>query len=166
MDFSGNLTALETLFSTVVTDGHASTSAAFEQILGSTTIDYAISTARDNYTVTNNNSAFRAIIAQETFTEGTAGTHAVIGSLAVRAPVITDGTAATTNAVTLYVDGAPTGTASPTNLYSVWIDAGVVRIDDTIELGAASDTTLSRSSAGQLAVEGVQCHFLSRERGR
>ena len=73
-------------------------------------------------------------------------------------PTYTDSSAVTvTNAATLYIADAPaaTGSVTITNPYALWVDNGAVRIDGTIELGNISDTTLSRSAAGTIAVEGV-----------
>jgi hypothetical protein len=68
-----------------------------------------------------------------------------------------------TTAATLYINGAPAaGTnVTITNAYAIHVAAGAVRIDGTIELGNISDTTLSRSSAGILAVEGVAVPTIS-----
>lgn len=143
------------LATSVNTDGFSTTAAAAAQFLTSSNIQYSIRAAIDTITLTANSSAFKFISDAEAYTEAGSGTHAVIGGVGIRAPVITDGAGATTNAVTLYVEGAPTGTATPTNVYAVWVDAGAVRIDGTIELGAASDTTLSRSAAGVVSIEGV-----------
>jgi len=171
------------------------TTAAAGQLFGSTSTFYQLGTGGITATLTADFNAAGTLLRQSTFTEAASGTHALIANLAIRSPIITNGAGATTNAVTLYVEGAPTGTASPTNVYSAWFDAGEVRIDGdigdttnrtakvwatniestnmptvggtailtsltapqftTIELGAASDTTLSRSAAGVIAVEGV-----------
>jgi hypothetical protein len=79
------------------------------------------------------------IIGAMPVTEGTSGTHLLIANLAVRPLNITNGTATTTNAATIYVEGAATGTATITNNYSVWIDAGNVRIDDRLLVGTGTD---------------------------
>lgn len=171
------------------------TTAAAGQLFGSTSTFYQLGTGGITATLTADFNAAGTLLRQSTFTEAATGTHALIANLAIRSPIITNGSGATTNAVTLYVEGAPTGTASPTNVYSAWFDAGEVRIDGdigdttnrtakvwatniestnmptvggtailtsltapqftTIELGAASDTTVSRVSAGVIAVEGV-----------
>lgn len=116
--------------------GGLQSSAAGAQVLGSTTSNYLISTSVTTVTVATNISQWGIIVRQNLLTEAATGTHPVIGSVAIRAPQITNGAGATTNAVTLYVDGAPTGTAAPTNVYAFWVDDGEVRID-----GAIGDTT-------------------------
>lgn len=178
------------------------TTAAAGQLFGSTSTHYQLGTGGITATLTADFNAVGTLLRQSTFTEATTGTHALISNLAVRSPIITNGSGATTNAVTFYVEGAPTGTASPTNVYAAWFDAGEVRIDgdigdttnrtakvwatniestnmptvggtslsstfaalagstgqvfsvSSLELGN-TDTTLSRSSAGVIAVEGV-----------
>lgn len=178
------------------------TTAAAGQLFGSTSTFYQLGTGGITATLTADFNAAGTLLRQSTFTEAATGTHALIANLAIRSPIITNGSGATTNAVTLYVEGAPTGTASPTNVYSAWFDAGEVRIDgdigdttnrtakvwatniestnmptvggtslsstfaalagstgqvfsvSSLELGN-TDTTLSRSSAGIIAVEGV-----------
>jgi hypothetical protein len=160
----------------------ASDSTSAYRVLGATTTTRGLATGvLGGGTRTANENFFTQVIGQATLTEASSGTHAGIGSLAVRAPVITDGAGATTNAVTVYIEAAPTGTATPTNVYALWVDAGEVRIDGdigdttnrvakgwftglestTIELGAASDTTLSRVSAGVVAIEGVNIDTVS-----
>jgi len=178
------------------------TTAAAGQLFGSTSTHYQLGTGGITATLTADFNAVGTLLRQSTFTEAASGTHALISNLAVRSPIITNGSGATTNAVTFYVEGAPTGTASPTNVYAAWFDAGEVRIDgdigdttnrtakvwatniestnmptvggtslsstfaalagstgqvfsvSSLELGN-TDTTLSRSSAGVMAVEGV-----------
>lgn len=138
-----------------------STTAAAGLLFGASTAQYQISNGGITQTITANNNFNAVLIRQCTLTEAASGTHPLISSVAVRSPIINNGSATTTNGVTVYIEGAPTGTASPTNVYAVWVDDGVVRIDGTIELGDASDTTLSRSAAGVLAVEGVAVPTIS-----
>lgn len=137
------------------------TSASSAQILGSTNTQYQLSTGGITVTPTADYSMVGTLLRQSTITEASSGTHILIANLGVKAPIINNGSGSTTNASTVYIEGAPTGTATPTNVYALWVDDGVVRIDGTIELGAASDTTLSRSAAGVLAVEGVAVPTIS-----
>lgn len=123
------------------------------QILGSSAINYLVSSMGASVTMSANEAYFPLIIRQPTFTEASSGTHPAVGSVAIRAPVITNGSAATTNAVTLYVEGAPTGTASPTNVYGFWLDQGDARLDGNILLSTgaalnwnAGNVTLTQSS--------------------
>jgi hypothetical protein len=75
----------------------------------------------NNAAVSANESFAHAIIGGTTFVEASSGTHAWGAGLVVRPPTITDGTAATTNSATLYVDGAPTGA---TNNYAIYSAGG------------------------------------------
>lgn len=182
--------------------GIISTTAAAAQVLSATTTEYQISTGGITRTVTAGSSYGGLVVRQASLTEAASGTHTLLSGVIIRPPSITNGTATTTNATAVYIEGAPTGTASPTNVYAVWVDAGEVRIDgdigdttnraakvwatniestnmptvggtslsstfaalagstgqvfsvSSLELGN-TDTTLSRSSAGVIAVEGV-----------
>jgi len=131
------------------------TTSSTAQLFGSTSSFYQLGTGGIAATLTADFNAAGTLLRQSTFTEAATGTHALISNLVVRSPIITSGAGATTNAVTVYIEGAPTGTATPTNVYALWVDDGVVRIDGSIELGAATDTTITRSAAGVIAVEGV-----------
>lgn len=143
------------------TTGSTATTSSTALLFGASSAQYQVSNGGISTTPTADNNFYAFVIRQNTITEAASGTHAIISSLAVRSPIITNGSATTTNGVTVYIEGAPTGTATPTNVYALWVDDGVVRIDGTIELGAASDTTLSRSAAGVLAVEGVAVPTIS-----
>lgn len=136
------------------TTGSTATTSSTARLFGASSAQYQVSNGGISATPTVDNNFYAFLIRQNTITEAASGTHPIISSLAVRSPIITNGSATTTNGVTVYIEGAPTGTASPTNVYALWVDDGVVRIDGTIELGAASDTTLSRVSAGVVAIEG------------
>ena len=88
-----------------------------------------------------------------TVTTDTSGTHPLIANALFKPLTISNAGASVTNTAVIYIEGAISG---GTNNYSMWIDGGTCRFDGNIELGDASDTTLSRLSAGELAVEGVQ----------
>lgn len=66
-----------------------------------------------------------------TLTEAASGTHNLFAQLGIQAGVLNLGTATTTNAATVYIEGATTGTAGPTNNYALWVDDGVTRLDGT-----------------------------------
>lgn len=101
--------------------------------LGATTRSI-LTVGSNTSTLTANNSLFSETIAQSTITEAGSGTHPIIGALGIRSPVINNGAGATTNASTLYIEGAPTGTATPANVYALWIDDGSARIDGNLLL--------------------------------
>lgn len=65
--------------------------------------------------------AANVIIGQNAFTENLAGTHPLIANLVVVAPTVTDSTATTTTAASLYIDGPPIIAA--TN-YSLMVASG------------------------------------------
>src|SRR3990167_6673947 len=86
-----------------------------------------------------------------------AGTTAVVASVWLAEPNIT-ATGTVTAAATVYIENPPTEGSSN---WALWIDDGNVRFDGSLELGHATDTTLTRSAAGKLAVEGVDVVLLS-----
>jgi len=60
-----------------------------------------------------------------TIAEASSGTHSFLAGMWLAAPTITNGSATTSTAATLYVAGAPTG-ITPTNpVRSVWVGAGL-----------------------------------------
>jgi hypothetical protein len=133
----------------------ATTTTSGAQFEGSTTLGYTMRGSA----ITNTPSAgvsFVGIAAPTiTITEAASGTHPLIAGAGVKAPVVTNGAGATAIAATYYIEGPPTGTASPTTVSSLYVGAGPIHALGTIELGNLSDTTLSRSAAGVMAVEGV-----------
>jgi hypothetical protein len=123
---------LQTPGAVLVGSAQATTTSANAQILSSTGSQYSLSTLGAAATGTVGYNVFDVLIRQSTFTEAASGTHNLIASVGVRAPVITNGVGATTNAATVYIEGAPSGTATPTNVYALFVDAGVVRFDGTV----------------------------------
>lgn len=79
-----------------------------------------------------------------------AGTTAVAAGVYIEAPNWT-ATGTITASATLYIVGPAT---EATTDYALFVDDGTVRIDGTIELGNATDTTLARASAGDVNIEG------------
>lgn len=122
------------------------TTAASGQVLSSSSTSYRISSGAITTTVPVNGSYTGYLGRQDTFTEAASGTHPVIAGIIQRAPVINNGSAATTNAVTVYIEGSPTGTASPSNLYAVWVDDGTVRLDGNLQLNAGNITDTNGNS--------------------
>ena len=92
------------------------------------------------------------------------GTAAHYRNFVIEAPTVdsTNASVTTTNATNVYIKDAPIkGTNQTlTNAYALWVDDGVTRLDGnvialgTIDLGNASDTTIARSSAGVVTIEG------------
>jgi hypothetical protein len=91
------------------------------------------------------------------YTEATSGTHPVESSLFVNTPTITGGVATATLGATVYIVGATAGTVTAAN-YALYVNAGNVRINDELFLGAnqvsAGDlvdaTKLSVGTTGQV----------------
>ena len=63
------------------------------------------------------------------------GSNTVVASVGIQEPNITETSGAVSNAVSLYVQGAPTEGAEN---YAFWVDSGAVRLDGTVEIGAPS----------------------------
>jgi len=100
--------------------------------------------------------------ATDTNTSG-GGTVSQYRNIVFEAPTVDSTNAVTTtNAANVYIKDAPIkGTNQTlTNVYALWVDAGITRLDGnvqafgTIDLGNASDTTIARSSAGVVTIEG------------
>lgn len=138
---------------TIIGAGAFSSVSSGMQLVGSTTLVYTSGVSvGTTATLTTGVSSARFVVGTGTVGTFTSGTHPIVASTAFKPQTITNNGATVTNTATTYIESAMTG---GTNNYALWVDAGTVRIDDTIELGDASDTTISRSSAGVIAVEGV-----------
>lgn len=137
----------------IVGAGSFSASSAGMVFGGATTVysSVSVSTSAGSTLATGIGSA-RVLMGTATVTTFTSGTHPLIAGLVLKPQTITNAGATVTNTATLYVESAGAG---GTNNYAAWFDSGAVRIDGTIELGHASDTTLSRVSAGVVAIEGI-----------
>jgi hypothetical protein len=91
------------------------------------------------------------------YTEAASGVHPVESSLHVAAPTITGGVATATLGSTVFIAGPTTGTVTAAN-YALYVNAGNVRINDELYLGAnqvsAGDlidaTKLSVGTTGQV----------------
>jgi hypothetical protein len=82
-----------------------------------------------NYSIPAGNSIGNVVIGAMPLTEASSGTHAIIANLAILAPTITNGAGATTDAATLYINGAPSGITPTSGLYALFVDAGDTRLD-------------------------------------
>lgn len=93
------------------------------------------------------------MIATHDVNSNSAGTYPLYAQLAIKPLNITTGAGAITNAATVYIEGPSIGTATPANSYAVWVDAGIVRIDGTINnAGAANYADNAAAIAGGLRV--------------
>lgn len=87
------------------------------------------------------NSYASHIIGASPITEASAGTHALISSLVIKAQTITGGVATVTNTATLYIESEATCTVTGAN-YAMWVASGQSRFDGNI-LFAAGTTTVA-----------------------
>ena len=80
-------------------------------------------------------------------TEASSGTHALIANMAIRPLVITNGSAATTNTASLYIEGAPSGVTPTNEAYAAWF-VGKTRLDFGSD---ATGDIYYRTSSGSMA---------------
>jgi hypothetical protein len=73
------------------------------------------------------------------WTEGTSGTHALIAGIRIDKPVLTNGTATTTEESTLYIEGADAG-ALATNTYALHVAADTSKFDGHVVNGVDART--------------------------
>jgi hypothetical protein len=86
------------------------TSTASWLFSGASNIHYRIGMRGSSTPVLTANYAYAStIIAEQTLTEGSSGTHPMLSQFVVKPLVVTDGTATTTDAATVYITGAMTG---------------------------------------------------------
>lgn len=81
-----------------------------------------------NYAFLANNSYAGVVIAGSTLTEASSGTHALIAGMVIKPPVVTAGSAATTNMASLYIEDAPSGITPTGATYAQWNKAGLTRV--------------------------------------
>jgi hypothetical protein len=115
------------------TQSGVSTTTTWLGVSTSTTSAIKLNQSTSTGTITAGNNYVAVAILNTTVTEAASGTHNFFANLAIKALGLADAGATTTNAATLYVEGATTG-ATITNNYSVWIDDGTVRLDAALEL--------------------------------
>ena len=118
-------------------------SAAQSTATGFTVIDNPAITATSNqnfYKLLVDNSA--------AVTVAGATTSAIVASLAIDEPNIT-ATGTVTDAVTLYIQAAPT--EGGTGNYALWVDEGTTRLDGNLGIGAASPFVNFASASGDFS---------------
>lgn len=137
----------------------SATTATTEYQVGGATATFMRAGVRGSTATTLTSGASYAsfIVGQNPVTEFTSGNHPVIANMAILTVQPTNGAATSGIGTNLFIDAAPTGTYTdgPYSFYS----AGAIKVNaavtaTTIELGAASDTTLARSGAGSVTIEG------------
>lgn len=82
----------------------------------------------NNVNISANGSIANFVMGQENFTEASSGTHGLIAGMVLKPMSIADGTASTTDATTLYIEGAPTGIIPTNPATSLWVGSGSVLI--------------------------------------
>jgi hypothetical protein len=73
-----------------------------------------------------------------TFTRAGSGTHSYFVGVNIQPPTISGSGASITNAVSLYVGGAPSGA---TNNYAFWVGGGNARFDGNVGIGTATSNS-------------------------
>jgi hypothetical protein len=113
--------------------------AATLQLAGSALVQFRTIFNGSGATVLTANTSYSGTIwGAQVATEATSGTHPLIANVSIKSPTITDGTAATTDLTSLYIEGAPTGITPTNTATALWVDTGIVRIDDTLGVGTTS----------------------------
>ena len=105
---------------------------------GADSVSRRISFGGDTSTLYADKSLASIIIKTNTYAEASSGVIPIASQLAIKPFVLNSGAGDTTNAVTLYIEGASTGTASPSNNYAFWVDDGKIRLDGDLQLGFQS----------------------------
>ena len=112
----------------------ASTTTQSEILIGgaSTVGNRASFRGSANYTMTANHSYGGVILGKELQTEASSGTHALYAKLAIRQDSVINGTATTTHATSLYIQGPPTTNGSFGTSTSAYIQTGDVLLGSGI----------------------------------
>lgn len=145
--FTGQVSSTNLIASSIIASSSTTANANFETfsgtagltttqaLNGSTTVQSRVRIGGStNSTLTANNSFTNLFVQGTSITEATSGTHPLLASFAVRPLAITNGTATTTAAATLYIESAATGT-TPTNNYAFWSASGLNRLDGFVGMG-------------------------------
>lgn len=145
-----SLTSSGTLIPSTIQGGTGTntTVVASAQYLGSTTTSYHWRNGAVALTVGVGNNYTALNLLSQDVTEAASGTHTLMANIAIGALNIIDGAGATTNAATVYIEGAATGTATPSNNYALWVDDGVTRLDGNLLLSGltASEIVITDAS--------------------
>lgn len=136
---TNNNTSLSNFRTVSATGIGTALNAASLQIAGSSNVQFrTIFNGSAATTLTANTSYAGTIWGAQVATEATSGTHPLLANVAIKSPIITNGTAATTDLTSLYIEGAPTGITPTNTATALWVDTGVVRIDDTLGIATSS----------------------------
>lgn len=128
-------------------NGASSSTAAQLLFGGASAIKYRVATRGTASNILAAGDSYANIVfGEQTVTEGTSGTHAVNANVVIKSQTIGNGSATTTNATTLYIEGPPTG-ITPTNpVTSLWVATGIVKFDG----GILGTTTNDAATAGNI----------------
>ena len=135
--FSGNISTQGNItgsggWAASTSSAYLTNNSATFALLGVTTLSSKQYVYANGTTLTANNNFVNLMLASSTATEASSGTHVLVSQLAIKPIALTNSTATTTNAATLYIEGSATGSATITNNYAVWVDDGDVRLDGTL----------------------------------
>lgn len=151
---SNGLLKIQGIFQTSLLSGAASSdiasggattasNSATAQVLatGSTAVDYrALFRGSSATTITANSSYANAVVGSTAATLSGSGTVPLVSSLQISPVAMTSGTASTTNAATLYIDGQATGTGAPTNNFSLYNRTGTSYFGGNVGMATTSPT--------------------------
>src|SRR3990167_145632 len=142
-----------------VHDRVINTTRADYQLIGSTNMQFMAVINPGSSTLSASRSYAPWLWVDSTITEASSGAHPLVTQIAIKPLTLSNGTATTTNAATLYIEGATTGTAAIDNNYALWVDGGSVQIDDTLTVGTSITGTLigNASTATALAGDPADC---------
>lgn len=143
---STNSSATSSNMNAAGTGGNGATSTAVSgyQLNAATTTYYRlVAGGSSNTTLTAGTSYANFMVTQGPVTEAATGSHPLLTQTAIRAPAFTDGAGATTNATTLYIEGAPTGITPTGNLLALWVAGG-----NSLFAGTITASNYSGSSSG------------------
>jgi len=138
--FSTNSSPANANLFTPSNGGSTATSSAF-QINGFNVNARIFERGSSNVTGSTGFNLIAHLIANQVFVEAGSGTHYLAAGLGIKAQTLNNGTAATTNAATLFIEGKFNGTASITNNYAAWVAADDVRFDGKLMLGGITAAT-------------------------
>lgn len=132
----------------VAPNGLLQTSGTSSQLGGSTNTEFVFSGGSGSLTLAASNSWANYLAPAITVTEASSGIHPVVSNVGIAAINITNGTATTTTAASLYIAGAPTGTAVATNSFAEFVAGGGEYLKGGLTLaGSSSGTTVLNPAA-------------------
>lgn len=144
-DDGSNITTLSSL---IVSPTNPTSYPSFTWSGSAYTLNTNFKVGQPTYTLTANTMYATSAVIGDNLTVASSGTHPLIASLFLRAPILNTGAGAATNFATLYIESDNLGTETVTNDYALWVDAGITRLDGTAIINGEDATTNSVKSAG------------------